>query len=127
MSELVDRLLQRADRALAAARRAADADDAETAANRAYYAMLDAASALLASEHLTVRRHSAVHAAFGERFVKSGRVDASLHRHLLTAFDLRQLADHDPMVSIVLADARHAIEDAEEFVVAVRQLLKPAS
>lgn len=123
MTEFTDRLLDRADRALAAARRAADADDTETAANRAYYAMFDAASALLASEDVTVRRHSAVHAAFGERFVKTGRIDAALHRHLLTAFDLRQLADYDPMVSISPADARRSIDDAERFLAAVRPLL----
>jgi uncharacterized protein (UPF0332 family) len=124
MMELTDRLFERSEAALRAARRAAEVDDAETAANRAYYAMFGAASALLAAEGMSVRRHSAVHAAFGERFVKSGRLDATLHRHLLSAFDLRQVADYDPMVSISLDAARRSIEDAADFLAVARAYIE---
>jgi uncharacterized protein (UPF0332 family) len=124
LSELTDRLLERADAALGAARLALDAGDAETAANRAYYAMFHAASALLAAEGVSLQRHSAVHAAFGQRYVKSGRVDASHHRAILTASDLRQLADYDPMVSISLDAARKSIDDATELLAVTRQCLE---
>jgi len=120
MTEIGERLLARSDAAIEAAQRAVEADDAETAANRAYYAMFYAASMLLESERIEVRRHSAIHAAFGERFVKSGRMDASLHRALLTAFDLRILADYDPMTSITLDSARRSIEDARSFLATAR-------
>jgi uncharacterized protein (UPF0332 family) len=125
LTELIDRLLERSATALAAAARAADAGDAETAANRAYYSMFYAASALLATEGVVVRRHSATHAAFGARFVKSGRMDPTHHRALLTAFDLRQLADYDAMATISVGSARQSIDDARAFLEATRTTLAP--
>jgi uncharacterized protein (UPF0332 family) len=44
---MTDKLLDKADRALASARLLLEADDGDGAANRAYYAMFDAASAAL--------------------------------------------------------------------------------
>jgi uncharacterized protein (UPF0332 family) len=123
LSELVASFLRRGDAAIAAAERAADAGDAETAANRAYYAMLHGASALLASEDLAVRRHSAVHAVFGDRFVKTGRIDRVHHRALLTAFDLRQVADYDAMAVITLDSAQKSLDDARASLQAVRAVL----
>ena len=46
------------------------------AITRAYYAMFYAASALLASEGISRSKHSGVHSAFGERFVKGGPIEA---------------------------------------------------
>lgn len=89
--------------------------------------MFDAASALLAVEGVSVRRHSAVHAAIGERFVRTGRVDTSLHRGPRTAFDLRQVADCDPMVSISIDAALHSIDDAYDFLAATRRYLVTTS
>jgi uncharacterized protein (UPF0332 family) len=42
------------------------------AVTRAYYAMFYAASALLASKEISRSKHSGVHSAFGEHFVKAG-------------------------------------------------------
>jgi uncharacterized protein (UPF0332 family) len=123
MTELVTRLLQRSEGAIRAAERAVEADDPETAANRAYYAMFYAASALLAADGVAVRRHSAIPAAFGERFVKSGRVDPSLHRSLLASFDLRQLADYDPMATLTTDGVRPTIGDARGFLASARSYL----
>lgn len=45
------------------------------AISRAYYAMFYAASALLASKGLSRSKHSGVHSAFGEQFVKAGLIE----------------------------------------------------
>ena len=123
MTGLVTRLVERSSNAILAAERAADADDAETAANRAYYAMFYVATALLATEGVSVRRHSAVPAAFGERFVKAGRMSPAFHRALLTAFDLRQLADYDAMATISVESARQSLDEARAFLEAARAVL----
>ena len=44
---MTEKLLDKADRALASVRLLLEADDGDGAANRAYYAMFDAASAAL--------------------------------------------------------------------------------
>jgi uncharacterized protein (UPF0332 family) len=121
--DLIPRLLERSAGAVAAAERAAEIGDGETAANRAYYSMFYAASALLASEGISLRRHSAVHASFGARFVRAGKMDPSFHRALLTAFDLRQLADYDLMATISVESARQSIADARAFLDAARMAL----
>jgi uncharacterized protein (UPF0332 family) len=50
------------------------------AASRAYYAMFYLAEAFLLGKGLAFSKHSAVHAAFGEHFVRTGIVPADLHR-----------------------------------------------
>jgi uncharacterized protein (UPF0332 family) len=45
--------------------------------------MFYAAEALLLDQDLSFSKHSAVISAFGQRFVKTGILDSSLHRHLL--------------------------------------------
>jgi len=47
------------------------AGQAEFAAGRAYYAMLHVAQALLGQKGLHYRKHSGVHAAFGEHFART--------------------------------------------------------
>jgi uncharacterized protein (UPF0332 family) len=105
-----------ARRAVAAATRNLDAGDAATAANRAYYAMLYAALAALLTDDVEVRRHSAVHAAFGARFAKTARLDPRLHRWLLDAFDLRLLADYDPLWTLEAEAVRETVEQATRMI-----------
>ena len=123
MTPLQARLLERAAEAVAAAGLAASGSDGRTAANRAYYAMFFAAWALVAETPELGRRHRAVHAAFGERFARTGRLDPRLHRWLLDAFDLRLLADYDPLTDVEPEITRETIEQASEFVRAAAALL----
>jgi len=69
------KLLDKGRRALKAAETLLREGDAEFAAGRAYYAMLHTAQALLREKGLQYRRHSGVHAAFGEHFAKTGLLD----------------------------------------------------
>lgn len=123
MTPFQARLLERATEAVAAAGLAASASDGRTAANRAYYAMFFAAWALVSDAPDLGRRHRAVHGAFGERFARTRRLDPRLHRWLLDAFDLRLLADYDPMTDIEPEIIRETGEQAAEFVRLVTALL----
>jgi uncharacterized protein (UPF0332 family) len=64
------------------------------AASRAYYAMFYLAEAFLLEYSLAFSKHSAVIAAFGERFTKTGLVPAELHRYLRDGQDSRNVGDY---------------------------------
>ncbi len=68
MKEETRELLEKAERAMRATRTLLDAEDAEFAAGRAYYAMFYVAEALLHEGGLRFRKHQGVHGAFGREF-----------------------------------------------------------
>ena len=70
------------------------------AASRAYYAMFYCAQALLLSRGLTYSSHGATIAAFGREFAKPRHLDPTLHLYIREAFDIRQVADYDPLRAI---------------------------
>jgi len=121
MKEEARKLLEKAERALHAAEVLASAGDAEFAAGRAYYAMLHTAQALLRQNDLRYRKHSSVHAAYGEHFAKSGTLDSKFHRWMLAAFNQRIKGDYDIDSGIDTATAARTIEQAREFLATVRQ------
>ena len=123
MTPLQRQLLDRSAEAVEAARRAVADGDGSTGANRAYYAMFYAAWALLADEPEIGRRHRSIRVAFGERFVKTGRLESRLHRWLLDAFDLRLLADYDPMTDIEIDIVAETVAQAADFLASASALL----
>ena len=84
--------------------------------SRSYYAMFYAAEAALLSLGLTFSKHSGVISAFGQHLARPERVPAYLHRHLLEAYDLRQMSDYDAPSSISMRQAEEALARATEFV-----------
>jgi uncharacterized protein (UPF0332 family) len=127
VTPLQRQLLDRSAETVEAGRRAVADGDASTGANRAYYAMFYAAWALLADEPEIGRRHRSIHVAFGERFVKTHRLDAQLHRWLLDAFDLRLLADYDPMTTIEIDVVAETVEQAADFLASASALVAAES
>ncbi len=120
------RLLVKAGRALASARALQAAGDAEGAVSRAYYAMFHAAVGLCHEHGLVFGKHSAVHAAFGKHFAKTGELDIKYHRWLLDAFDRRALADYSVDEAVPVEEIETSIQRAAEFVAAVREHLSRA-
>ena len=86
------------------------------AVTRAYYAMFYAASALLASEGISRGKHSGVHSAFGEHFVKTGLIETEYAKMLGHAFDSRLDSDYDVTFSAERALAEEVLHDARRFV-----------
>lgn len=122
MKEETRKLLEKAERALRAAESLRREGFDDIAAGRAYYAMFHTAQALLREKDLHYRKHSSVHAAYGEHFAKSGVMDPKFHRWLLDAFDERLLGDYgldanlDPQsVASRIAQAREFLETARHF------------
>lgn len=81
--------------------------------------------ALLLSHGLSFPKHSAVIAAFAQHFVRTGTLDPVLHRHLLEAFDLRNVGDYDAAQAVNEEDAHRVLANAREFCLAVKRHLTP--
>ena len=110
MKPEVQALLTKSRDSLAAAELLQRENYLDFAASRAYYAMFYAAEALLLERGLSFSSHSAVIAAFGKEFSKTGALDARLHRQLIDAQDFRNLGDYGigPQISAVqAADVLH--------------------
>ncbi|MBI5684712.1 MAG: HEPN domain-containing protein [Verrucomicrobia bacterium] len=123
MKDATPKLLDKAASAIHAAETLLAEQEADFAAGRAYYALFYVAEALLNEEGLHFHKHGAVHAAFGERFAKTGRLDPKFHRWLLDAFDKRIEGDYGVETKITAADVTTMIAQAREFLQTVRQHL----
>ena len=108
-------LLEKAGDGLRASRLPAEQKFYDIAVSRAYYSMFYVAEAFLLSEGLAFSKHSAVIAAFGQRYAKSGVVAPKFHQYLIKAHDSRNMADYDIKKRISKREATTAIAHAEEF------------
>jgi len=88
----LEALLDKADESLSAAKLLLDQGYAPFAASRAYYAMFYSAHSLLLDIGQSYSQHSQVIGAFGREFAKTGKLDPTLHRHLIDSQDLRNVA-----------------------------------
>jgi len=120
-------LLSRARRTLAASKLLLNNGYLEESLSRSYYSMFYAAKALLAGEGLALSKHSAVIAAFGERFARTGRVAADLHRYLRSAQDLRLSGDYSLDYAPATEETHQQIVRAEQFLKTVEALITPPS
>ena len=123
-------LMQKALRSLKAARLLLQDGDMDGACNRAYYAMFNAARALLLhaghSGAATIKTHKGLIAAVAQFLVKSGRLTPKDHRALNSVFQIRLAADYLD-ASISSTDALAALEKADAFMGAIAtQLSQPA-
>jgi uncharacterized protein (UPF0332 family) len=97
------------------------------AANRAYFAMYNAARAAL--EVVTdlavadVRRHSAILKLFGQHVVKAGLLSPTLSKSINDAFETRAIADYDTR-SVPQEDAEALLALMDELLGAVRPLVE---
>lgn len=115
--------LEKAERAIEAARKLLEVNETEGGMNRAYYAMFYVAEALLCERGLSFSKHAGVHRAFGQYFAKTGLFDAKFHQWLLAAFNKRIAADYGVDATLTVVEVGEAIDHASEFLVDVRRFL----
>lgn len=72
------------------------------------------ATAFLEAEGLSYSKHSAVIAAFGERFARTKRIRVELHRYLIEAERIRLKADYNTELNITEAEVDRLISQGEE-------------
>jgi len=112
----IELYLKRALNALQQARDNLDLSHYDVASSRAYYAMFYAASALLASKGISRSKHSGVHSAFAQCFVKPGLIEPEYSRMLVNAFNVRLDSDYEVKPSIGRTLAEDILRDARQFV-----------
>jgi uncharacterized protein (UPF0332 family) len=110
------KLISKAERSLKAARRLYKNEDYDFSVSRAYYAMFYCAESLLLTQEMSFSNHSAVIAAFGKYFAKTGLLPSILHSYLLTAFKNRQIGDYEVIKKITKFEAETTIKNAQEFI-----------
>jgi len=111
--------LKRARQHLKSARELLINEDFADSVSRSYYAIFQAARALLATEQLESRKHSGVIALFNRYFVKTGKVDKQLGVVLKDARRSREMAEYSDLAEFAREDAEGQIQDAEKFIQAV--------
>jgi len=97
------------------------------AASRAYYTMFYAAEALLLDKGLAFSKHSAVHAAFGKHFVKTGAVPPEFHRCLIRGLEVRSAADYGKASDVTADEMESQLANAEKFLEMAERLIGPVA
>lgn len=116
MSEVIVDYLERSASALKAAHILYRENFFPDCVSKSYYAMFYAAKAALIREEIKVSKHSAVESEFGRHFVKTGKLDISLHRMYIRARGLREMADYDIDEQVLQRVAAQQLEDAQVFI-----------
>lgn len=123
MNEEAQKLLRKSGHALAVAQSLINEGFADDAAGKIYYAMFYAAQALLKSSGINVTKHSAVEAAFGFHFVKTGKISQHFHKLLISARKIREIVDYDFEREIVVPDAGLKISEGHAFLFEIKRYL----
>lgn len=98
-------------------------DSLRGAANRAYYAMFYAVSALAVSRGRSFRKHSGLIAYFQKEFVVTGFLNRKHGRALQKTFEDRSEADYQDYVKLTREQIQFRIREASGLITAVKELL----
>ncbi len=120
-------LIKKAKASLKAAQLLSNQGLYDFAVSRAYYAMFYVAESFLLGEGLVFSKHSAVIAAFGQYFAKTGRVPTEFHRYLIQAESSRNIGDYDIASDLSQEEAEEQIKRAKMFVDLAEQLIGPVA
>ena len=116
-------LLVQARESIAAAGQLHDAGHHGFAASRAYYAMFYVAQAFLLGKELAFSKHSAVHAAFGLHFAKTGVVPVKFHRYLIRGMEVRHAGDYGRTKTVTPEESTIQLARAKEFLELAERLI----
>ncbi len=119
----IQELLAYADESHEAAKSLIDGRFIGFSAAQSYYTMFYLVQALLLSKGLKYSSHSAVIAAYGKEFSKTGLLDPKFHRHIIVAEERREEGHYGASKNISEEDARESFQWAGEFMDAVKAYL----
>ena len=94
-----------------------------TAANRLYYCLFYACSALLVCDGHEAHTHSGNITLIGLNYVKPGIISSEFGKLLRAAFKLRQESDYDDYYDVKKEDIESYVEPARDFILLVKQLI----
>lgn len=93
------------------------------AASRAYYAIFQAARAVLATVELDSRKHSGVISLFNFHFVKTGILPKEFRKIIVSAQDLRLASDYDDFYIVSRKDTEQTLQNAKAFIYGIEKYL----
>jgi uncharacterized protein (UPF0332 family) len=96
----------------------------DIAASRSYYAMFYIAEALLLRRGQHFSSHSAVIAAYGKEYAKSGDLDPRFHQNLIKSQELRQTGDYGYLEPVSAGSANQVLIWARDFLAAAEEYLR---
>ena len=94
------------------------------AANRLYYALYYAASALLLSKGIATKRHSGLITQMHLNFVKTGILTVEEGSLFKVMFELRHEGDYEDFVDVERADIEEYIPQVKELVDKLKNLIE---
>lgn len=94
--------------------------------SNSYYAIFNAARALLAEEQVDFKKHSAVISYFRRKYVKTGLFDVKFSAYIGNAFDARNDCDYEDFFIASRSQAEEQYQHAVEFVEAIKKYLEEA-
>jgi len=124
MNNLSQKELNRAKKALSAAKALLEYQLYEDCVSRAYYAVLHAAKAALAMEGVEPQSHNAVRRMFGLHLVKTGKIEKDFAKILTAEQEDREIGDYDIHIEIEQDTAQKRVADAEKFVQRIEKYLQ---
>lgn len=122
--QLAEYKLQKARDCLTDAQILFDAKRYDGAANRSYYAIFDAATAVLALEGVAFSKHQGVISYFQRNYVKTGIFGVQESKSLQNAFTVRQKADYTDFYVISKDEVERQIMNAQAFLNTVEAYIK---
>ena len=124
MKSDVKALLEKAKRSQKVAAKLYKDGDMDFAASRAYYSLFYTAEALLLTRDMSFSSHSAVIAAFGKEFAKTGVLNSKFHHYLMESQDRRNIGDYSIIADVTKEQVLEMLAWAKEFIKAAETYLK---
>jgi uncharacterized protein (UPF0332 family) len=124
MNDLPQKELIRAKKSLLAAKTLLESRLYEDCVSRAYYAVLHAAKAALATEGVEPQSHYAVRRLFGLHLVKTKKIEKDFATILAAEQEDRQISDYGIDIEIERDRALKRLKDAERFVHRIEKYLQ---
>jgi uncharacterized protein (UPF0332 family) len=124
MNDSSQKELIRAKKALLAAKTLLENQLYEDCVSRAYYAVLHAAKAALATKDIEPVSHNAVKRMFGLHLIKTGEVEKDFAKILTAEQEDRAIGDYDIYIEINEDRALKRVLDAEKFVQRIEKHLR---
>lgn len=113
-----------AKKALLAAKTLLENQLYEDCVSRAYYAVLHAAKAALATKDIEPESHNAVKRMFGLHLIKTGEIEKDFAKILTAEQEDRAIGDYNIYIEIEQDRALKRVRDAEKFVERIEKYLQ---
>jgi len=116
--------MKKAERSLKAAQKLIEANLADDAISRAYYAVFHSARAALKVKGIETSTHQGLITQFALHLVKTGLLEAEYGDILRQEKEDRETGDYEPFTSFGLDEAEKLVKDAEKFVFRIKKFIK---